>query len=261
MLKRLLRWHEDRQIGRLDLSEPWESAVAAWPVAARYRGSDRVRLRDCALRFLLRNQFVAGGDFELEDPMRLLLATMAAVPVLELGLNWYRGWSSVVVYETPFVPDGAWEDEFGIVHQREEALSGEAWLQGPVILSWQDVLEANAEDAYNVVIHEMAHKLDMLDGDANGAPPLHRGMDPAAWKQSFSRAWAALEADPQAQAEHLPVDPYALEDSGEFFAVTSECFFEAPLRLATAWPEVYNQLCGFYRQDPRKALGEQGSSK
>lgn len=260
MLKRLQRWRENRLIARLDLARQWESAVAPWPVAARYQGQERMRLQDSALRFLLRKQFVAGADFELDDSMQLLVATMAAVPVLELGLDWYRGWSSVVIYETPFVPATAWEDEFGIVHHSDEALSGEAWLQGPVILSWQDVLEANADDAYNVVIHEMAHKLDMLDGDANGAPPLHRGMDPAGWKQSFSSAWSALEADHQAQAEDLALDPYALEDSGEFFAVTSECFFEAPERLATAWPDVYTQLCAFYRQDPRKALGGGSSS-
>lgn len=254
MLKRLQRWHEDRLLGRLDLGGRWESAVAPWPVAARYQGNARARLRDCALRFLLRKHFVAGADFEIDDPMRLLVATMAAVPVLELGLDWYRGWSTVIIYEVPFVPHGEWEDEFGIVHRSEEALSGEAWLQGPVILSWQDILEANADDAYNVVIHEMAHKLDMLDGGSNGAPPLHRGMDPTAWKQSFSRAWAALEADELAQVENPVLDPYALEDSGEFFAVASECFFEAPERLARAWPDVYTQLCAFYRQDPLEAL-------
>lgn len=254
MLERLRRWREDRLIRRLELDRQWECAVAAWPVAARYQGEDRAHLRDFALRLLLRKQFVAGADFELDDPMRLLVATMATVPILQLGLDFYRGWSSVIIYETPFVPATEWEDEFGIVHQSAEALSGEAWLQGPVILSWQDVLEANADDGYNVVIHEMAHKLDMLDGDANGAPPLHRDMDPAAWKQSFSRAWADLEAAEQAQAEDLPIDAYALADSGEFFAVSSECFFEAPERLATSWPDVYAQLCAFYRQDPRQAL-------
>lgn len=256
MLKRLQRWREDRLIARLDLARQWESAVASWPVAARYQGINRDRLRDQALRFLLRKQFVAGADFELEDSMRLLVATMAIVPVLELGLHWYRGWSSVIVYETPFVPEAEWEDEFGIVHQSDQALSGEAWPQGPVILSWQDVLEASSEDAYNVVIHEMAHKLDMLDGDANGAPPLHRSMDPAAWKESFSTAWVELESRQQTQEDDLPIDPYALEDSGEFFAVSSECFFEAPERLAAAWPEVYAQLSAFYRQDPRNALAE-----
>ncbi len=252
MLRRLQRWREDRRIVRQGLAEQWEPAVSVWPVAARYRGRDRTRLQDTALRFMLRKQFVAGADFELQDSMRLLIATMAAVPVLELGLDWYRGWSSVVIYETPFVPATEWEDEFGVVHQSDEPLSGEAWPQGPVILSWRDVLEASAEDGYNVVIHEMAHKLDMLGGDANGAPPLHRGMDPAAWKQSFSRAWDALKASHEGQADDLPIDPYALEDSGEFFAVTSECFFEAPERLAATWPDVYAQLCAFYRQDPRK---------
>lgn len=250
MLKRLRRWIEDRTLARLDLDRHWEQAAGAWPVADRYRGAAREQLKDTAARFLLRKQFVAGADLELTEHMQLLVATMAAVPVLGLDLDWYRGWSSVVLYESAFVPEGEWEDEIGIVHSASEPLSGEAWPQGPVILSWADVLEAGGEDGYNVVIHEMAHKLDMLADGPNGAPPLHRDMDPARWREVFSGAWTQLE---QAAAldRPLPIDPYALEDSGEFFAVVSECFFEAPHRLAAALPDVFAELCAFYRQDPR----------
>lgn len=256
MFNRILRWREERRLDHLveqpGLAERWERVVAPWSAAARFRGDRRDALLRAALRFLLRKQIMASADFQLDDDMRLLLATMAVVPVLNLGLDWYRGFSSVIVYETAFIPDGEWEDEYGIVHTHDEALSGEAWPQGPVILSWQDVLEANGDDAYNVVIHEMAHKLDMLDDGANGAPPLHRDMDASLWQQAFA---AAFEDLARASAEHataLPIDPYALHDSGEFFAVSSECFFEAPERLARAWPAVFSQLCAFYRQDPRQ---------
>ncbi|TVS17414.1 MAG: zinc-dependent peptidase [Gammaproteobacteria bacterium] len=250
MLRRLWRWREDRALARLHLEEHWDAIAASWPPAARYRGAARARLRDTALRFLLRKQFVPGADLELNDRMRMLVATMAAVPVLGLDLDWYRGWSSVVIYETAFVPDGEWEDEFGIVHAAHEPLSGEAWPQGPVILSWADILAAGGQEGYNVVIHEMAHKLDMLADGPNGAPPLHRDMSPAHWRRTFTAAWDRLHQAAE-QNRPLPVDPYALEDSGEFFAVLSECFFEAPERLATSLPEVFAQLSAFYRQDPR----------
>ncbi len=250
MLRRLLRWREDRALARLQLEEEWEAVAGQWPPAARYRGAARTRLRDTALRFVLRKQFVPGADLQLTDSMRMLVATMAAVPVLGLDLDWYRGWSSVVIYETAFVPEGEWEDEYGIVHAAQEPLSGEAWPQGPVILSWDDVLAAGGEEGYNVVIHEMAHKLDMLADGPNGAPPLHRDMSPAQWQRAFTEAWEQLNLAAE-QDRPLPLDPYALEDSGEFFAVTSECFFEAPERLQAALPEVYAQLSAFYRQDPR----------
>ena len=249
MLKRLLRWREDRALARLDLDDAWLAAVADWQVVERYGQRGQAHLKDTALRFLLQKQFVGGRDTVVTDAMRLKVATMAAVPVLNIGLDWYRGWSTVVIYEEAFIPTGDWEDEYGIVHARHEPLSGEAWLQGPVILSWEDVQAASSEDGYNVVIHEMAHKLDMLSEGPNGAPPLHRDMNPDAWRREFTHAWDEL-TDRVKRDLPVPVDPYALEDTGEFFAVVSECFFEAPQRLQEAWPDVYGQLTRFYRQDP-----------
>jgi len=253
MFERLRRRRENRRLQRLAVSvEAWEAAIADWPVAARYRGEARTRLRDMALRFLLRKQFVAADGLEITDAMQLRIATMAAVPVLELGLEWYDGWVTLVIYTGAFIPAHDREDEYGIVHTEREPLTGETSEHGPVILSWEDVTSASAEDAYNVVIHEMAHKLDMRrDGGPNGAPPLHPDMDPVAWTQAFTAAWEDLENRADADGDdEIPIDPYALQDAGEFFAVTSECFFEAPARLAEYWPELYRQLASFYRQDP-----------
>lgn len=253
MFERLRRWRENRRLQRLTVPvEAWEAAIADWPVAARYRGEARTRLRDMALRFLLRKQFVAADGLEITDAMQLRIATMAAVPVLELGLEWYDGWVTLILYTGAFIPAHDREDEYGIVHTEREPLTGETSEHGAVILSWEDVAGASGEDAYNVVIHEMAHKLDMRsDGGPNGAPPLHADMDPVAWARAFTAAWEDLENRAAADGDdELPIDPYALQDAGEFFAVTSECFFEAPARLAEYWPELYRQLSVFYRQDP-----------
>jgi hypothetical protein len=113
-------------------------------------------------------------------------------------------------------------------------MAGEAWGRGPVILSWADVLDAGKKPGHNVVIHEMAHKLDMLNGDANGFPPLHRRMDRRVWSQVFSSAWDRLKEE-QRNGGELPIDPYALESPAEFFAVASEQFFETPATLARAF--------------------------
>lgn len=118
-----------------------------------------------------------------------------------------------------------------------------------MILSWADVLHAGKKPGHNVVIHEMAHKLDMLNGDANGFPPLHRRMDRRVWTRVFSGAWDRLRDD-RRKGLPLPIDPYALEAPAEFFAVVSEQFFEEPAALRQHLPEVYRQLEQFYRQHP-----------
>jgi Mlc titration factor MtfA (ptsG expression regulator) len=119
---------------------------------------------------------------------------------------------------------------------------------------------------YNVVIHEFAHKLDMRNGEPNGFPPLHAGMSAQAWKAAFSAAYDDFckrvdatqrlsERRAQIVLDELPIDPYAAESAGEFFAVGSEAFFETPELLEPAYPAVYEQLRLFYRQDPLARLG------
>ena len=145
-----------------------------------------------------------------------------------------------------FVPRHQYVDESGVVHQGDQSYAGEAWLQGPVILSWADIAASEYPDGVNVVIHEFAHKLDMLNGQANGFPPLHRGMSREAWSQIFSSAYedfcARVDHD-----EDTVIDPYASESPGEFFAVLSEVFFELPEVVQDEYPQVYEQLAQFYR--------------
>ena len=249
MFGRVRDWLENRKLARLPVTRAqWENAIAGWPVAARYQGADRERLFDLTRRFLVRKEFAAGGDFTVTDEMQLLIATMAVVPVFGLGLGWYDGWYTLIVYEGTFVTPDNEMDEFGIVHDAGRELAGEAWLQGPVILSWGDVLESGGEDGYNVVLHELAHKLDMRSEGPNGAPPLHAGIDPQRWHDVFTQAWQALERAEQGGEPFL--DPYALEDPGEFFAVATESFFESPAHLRQVLPALYEQLSLFYRQDP-----------
>lgn len=248
------RWREDRLIRRMAFTEAeWETAVADWPVAQRYQGEERVALRDMSFRFLARKTIAAGGGFAYTDAMCLKLATMACVPVLHLGLDWYDRWQTVILYEGDFVPHGTWYTADGVAHERAPGLSGEAWLRGPVILSWDSICMSGPGDedhyAANVVIHELAHKLDMLRDGANGAPPLHPDMAAGEWHRVFTAAWERLEVA-EARNQTLPVDDYALTNPAEFFAVCSETFFEAPLRLKKGMPDVYRLLTQFYRQQP-----------
>jgi hypothetical protein len=117
---------------------------------------------------------------------------------------------------------------------------------GPVVLSW-DALARDPE--INVVIHEFAHKLDMLNGTADGLPPLHPGMDRAAWIRVFDQAYEGF-CDAVDRDKDTWLDPYAAEHLSEFFAVISEAFFREPRETRRRYPDVYDQLRAFYRQDP-----------
>ena len=204
------------------------------------------KLKDLALLFLAEKQLTAVHGLVLTDAMRVSIAAQACLPILELGLDWYAGWSGVVVYPGDFRVRRTEVDEDGVVHEWIDDLAGEAMPRGPVVLSW----DATAHDPYmNVVIHEFAHKLDMLDGVADGKPPLHAGMDARAWQQAFAAAYQGL-CDALDRGRDTWLDPYAAEHPSEFFAVISEAFFEDPRETRHRYPDVYDQLKLFYRQDP-----------
>ena len=159
------------------------------------------------------------------------------------------------MYPDEFVAEYDYVDEAGVSHHVEEPMSGESWDRGPVILSWADAEEAGRGQSYNVVIHEFAHKLDMLNGGPNGFPPLHADMQRASWADAWSAAYADFcrKLD---QGYELDIDDYAAESPAEFFAVMSEAFFESPASVRATYPDVYEQLTRFYRQDPAARLLE-----
>jgi Mlc titration factor MtfA (ptsG expression regulator) len=250
MLDTLRNWRVRRAVARHPIAEPlWQSALRHCAPARRLGASDQAALRVLATLFLGSKSIEPVQGLELDDADRVLLATHACLPILKLGLDWYDGWHSVIVYPDAFIPRRTHTDAAGVVHETRSAMAGEAWGRGPVILSWADVLEAGRAPGHNVVIHEMAHKLDLLNGEANGFPPLHRRMDRRAWTKVFAGAWNRLRDDHR-HALPLPIDPYGLESEAEFFAVVSEQFFEAPAALREHLPEVYRQLELFYRQHP-----------
>jgi len=204
------------------------------------------KLRELALLFLAEKEFSGAHGLELTDAMRISIAAQACTPILELGLDWYRGWRGIVVYPGDFRVRRQEVDEDGVVHEWEDDLAGEAMPGGPVVLSW----DALAHDpAINVVIHEFAHKLDMLNGEADGVPPLHAGMDRDAWATVFDEAYEGF-CDAVERGRDTWVDPYAAEHPSEFFAVISEAFFREPRETRRRYPGVYEQLALFYRQNP-----------
>lgn len=229
----------------------WESCIENVQIFAGLTRREHVRLRELATFFLQRKTFVAAHDFEVTEVMRITIASQACLLILRLSLDYFDGWSEIIVYEGAFRVRRNHTDEYGIVHDEEHALSGESWLQGPVILSWSDIQEdmQTSQSGRNVVIHEFAHKLDMLNGAANGMPALHEPMVREHWTETMSNAFESLTE--QLAHHHRPfINAYAATNPAEFFAVISEYFFTAPRLLLRTYPQVYRQLAQFYRQDP-----------
>jgi hypothetical protein len=254
VFKAIREWRRERILRQVRLDERrWREIALGFEFVRTLPPSDLERLRDLVVLFLHEKQFSAAAGLALTDEMQLSIATQACALVLNLDLDFYRGWIGIIVYPEQFVPRHQHVDDAGVVHQGDEPYAGEAWLGGPVVLSWADVAGGHYPEGVNVVIHEFAHKLDMLNGDADGFPPLHPDMSRKAWTEAMSEAYEDFCARVD-DGEDSAIDPYAVESPGEFFAVVSETFFETPELVRDEYPAVYEQLRQFYRQDPAARL-------
>lgn len=247
---RLWKWfypsspRQDNAPGALE----WRQALAAVPILQGFSEDDEARLTKLAQQFLARKTLTQIG-VELTSRQQAVLALQAALPILHLGLDWYRGFHEVIIIPEPVTRRQQVQDEFGLVSEWEEENAGESWPQGPLVLAWSELQQDGDWDGFNLVIHELSHKLDMLGGNADGAPPLPSGMDPRRWTQAMQRAFDELSAQ-LARHEPTAIDPYAAEHPAEFFAVCCESFFTDPLGLRGAYPAVYEQFVLFFGQQP-----------
>ncbi len=235
----------------------WAVTVMSLPFLEALDRDEQLQLKSLAESFLASKEFSTAGGLELSDEICVSIAAQGCLPILKLGLSAYRDWVGIIVYPDEFVVRRQFEDDSGVVHEYDDVLSGEAWEGGPLIVSWHDVKMAG--DGYNVVIHEFAHKLDMLNGDADGMPTLHSGLGESEWQDTFLSAYEDF-CQRVDSGEDTLIDPYASDTPGEFFAVLSECFFEIPDVVAGEYPDLYDLLKRYYRQDPLTRLTKSASA-
>jgi Mlc titration factor MtfA (ptsG expression regulator) len=250
MLGSLRAWRRKHVLRNTRLDDGlWQRVAERFGFVLRLDDAEKARLRELCILLLHEKQFSAAGDFELTDQMKLGIAIQACILVLNLDLDYYRNWVEIIVYPDEFVPRHEFRNEHGLVETDHRAFAGQAWFRGPVILSWANVESAWTGGEGNVVIHEFAHKLDMLNGSANGFPRLHRDMNRQQWSRVFTDAYADFCRRVQSD-EPTEITAYASESPAEFFAVASESFFELPDVLDRIYPLVYAQLVMYYRQNP-----------
>jgi hypothetical protein len=253
MLSRWWRRQRDARALRVRAipDDLWLATLRRHPFLTRRPLDDLLKLRSLCALFLDRKEFSGAAGLQVTDDMAVAVAAQACLPVLHLDLAAYDGFVGIVMHPGEVVAQREWIDEDGICHQGEEELAGEAMPGGPVMLAWSEV-DASGElaaDGYNVVIHEFVHVLDMLDGEADGVPPLPTRAARTQWmavlEPAFERLRRQVEAD-----EETTLDPYGASAIEEYFSVASVAFFVAPHLLSSSEPGVYELLREYYRQDP-----------
>ena len=231
--------------------QPWRRILRRRvPLVARLPADQQLRLKGLIQVFLAEKPIIGCAGLRVTDEMRVTIAAQACLPLLGRTRDYYPGLRQVLLYPGAFVVDRPFNAPGGVVQEQRRALAGESWAQGQVLLSWQDVLQggAVADDGRNVVVHEFAHQLDQVKGQANGAPPQPSRQDQARWTAVLQSAFERLRA--QLAAGQAPLlDPYGATDPAEFFAVASEHFFEQGAALQAAEPALYAELARYYRVD------------
>jgi len=252
------RWRERRVLARRSIPDAlWARTETRFPFLRQPDPAHATRLREMSSLFLEAKQFSGAHGLQVTDDIAVAVAAQACLPILHLGLGWYEGFVGIVVHEGELATRRERIDDLGIVHEFDDVFSGEAMAGGPVTLSWQDVLMAGPGEAvtdpdawaYGVVIHEMAHVLDMRDGELDGMPPLPSRARQVRWQTALDEARDELSRQLDA-CRPTAIDPYALEAPEEFFAVACEAFFITPLRLRQAHGRLYAELREFFQQDP-----------
>lgn len=200
----------------------------------------------------------AAQGFELTDRMRTVIAAQAALLVLGLDLDHYRGVASIIVHPSTMRFDRTSQGPIaGTEVCGSVDLLGEATFGGPVVIAWDSASAAarHPDRGHDVVLHEFAHKLDMLDGTVDGTPPLADPDLRQRWIEICTREFDELAGSDG----NTLIDDYGATDPGEFFAVVTETFFTRSTALASEKPALYDLFRTFYRQDPAARIRRLGS--
>ena len=212
---------------------------------------EQERLRDIAKVMVREKNWEGCKGLVLTDEHRVTIAAQAAVLILNVEHDYFGNVKSILVYPAGYsakttVTDGR------IVSEAPVNRLGEAWSSDlPIILSWPDALAGGRHegDGHNVVLHEFAHKLDNRDGKGDGVPRLKTDAEYHRWSVVMSHEFEVLTYRASMGQPSL-LNQYGATSPAEFFAVSTECFFERPRELRHYHPDLYKIFQEYYKQDP-----------
>jgi len=249
----IFRWLQNRRRRKL-LAAPfppqWQQYLEKNLPYFRYLDpEERTRLRDALRIFVAEKNWEGCNGLEVTDEMRVTIAAHACLMALGLERDPFASLMSILIYPTSYAaPREDWHAGWSLIN--EIGLEGQSNYRGPVILSWADVRRDTHHPGHghNLVWHEFAHQIDMLDRSTNGTPPLETAEQRRRWHQVMVTEFNRL-VDDAAHGRATLLDEYGAENEAEFFAVASECFFDCPIELREEHPGLYELLRDYYRQD------------
>jgi MtfA peptidase len=269
--KRWRNWQSNRLRAKIALiaakraidEQLWLTSIRSLPFVAALSEEELVRLRILASLFLESKEFSGAQGFEIQDSHAVMVAVQACLPILQiappdrpdLALDWYEGFVGIVLHAGEVKARREWVDEDGVAHTSSETLTGEVLEGGPLMLAWNDVANAGhtAQEAYNVVIHEFIHVMDLRDGQPDGCPPMpieHRRRWLAVLQTEYERFCEASNSwqrfgSLQGSAQPL-LDAYGSTSVDEFFAVAAEGYFVQRERFSAEHPALLMEFDGFF---------------
>jgi MtfA peptidase len=233
--------------------EEWAAILGENVAAYRLLDTDeQKRLRELSQIFIAEKNWEGCGGLELDDEIRVTIAGTGCLMLLGRDHDLFKEVESLLVYPSAVMHKAPrrshWDPGLRPVEE-DEAVLGLAVHGGAVVLAWDSVLRGarDPRDGRNVVIHELAHKIDFLDGDADGTPDMPFAAR-RAWAAAFAPAFLAHKERAE-RGKRSFLDDYAATNEAEYFAVATEAFFEKPRQLARELPDVYAQLRDFYQID------------
>lgn len=242
----MFRWWRKRRQRKI-LAEPlypdWlQILAAAVPQSSEWNSTLQTKFANNTRIFMASKNWEGCNGLTVTTEMKIVIAAQASMMVLGIDDYCFEGVQTILIYPASFRR----ETQNGLVVS-DSARIGEAWHRGPIVLSWIDV--AHHTPGRNVVVHELAHHLDGLDGDISGNPILSNADAQARWEVVASAGYQCLRDD---LANNRPtlLDPYAATNRAEYFAVACEYFFESPRELRSQLPELYECLTKLFNADP-----------
>lgn len=239
------RYRRRRRIVRGPFPEAWRAIVAGrmpWvaglPEGLRRRFEDDVRI------FLAEQRIVGAKGVIVDEATRVLIAASAARMTLGMpGFEWPTI-RDIVVHPRSF------DREYKA--SEEATIAGMVHAQGPILLSLRDLRQGlrRPADGHDVVLHELAHVIDLADGQADGVPAGAEWVASAPWGKVVADRLRKVRAR---RYRHVLRD-YAGTDEAELFAVAVEVFFEQPGRLRARDGELYAMLVDYFGQDPEALM-------
>jgi Mlc titration factor MtfA (ptsG expression regulator) len=229
----------------------WEPLLARLSLLRRLDAAQQERHREFLRILVAEKRWEGCAGLQVTETMKVVISAYAALLVVGLSLADLGRAKSILIYPGVFKTPWTRAAGGGIVSEGGVA-AGEAWASGgPVVLAWEQVEQDmdNEDDGRNLVLHEFAHRLDLVDGWADGTPVLGRTELYERWWSVLARERTALEAAVETGADTV-LDPYGTTNAAEFFAVATEAFFERPADLHARNAELYGLLRDYYRQDP-----------